>query len=95
MEEERAKIVEKTAVAHTHISEAEEQLKEVEKELKSSTKVLLSAEKEQEVVERARTDAIKMLKNIELDLKELQGQTESENFTKAIFEGLFSISNTN
>lgn len=75
----------KSAGFHNKVTDSQDKLKEAEKDLKAVAKALQKAESDQKVVENSRTEAIRTLKNAELDAKELESQIAADLSAKVCF----------
>ncbi|KAJ0985643.1 hypothetical protein J5N97_003999 [Dioscorea zingiberensis] len=72
VEESRRKVAEKSTSMHNSVLDAHEKFKLLEKEFKVLSKDIQALNKEKEMMERKRTEALKMHAQVELDLKDLE-----------------------
>lgn len=78
VEESRNRVSEKSGTMHNSAQESHDRLKEIEKELKMLTRSVQTAETEKETAEKLRTETVKVSTNIEVDIRYLQTQMETE-----------------
>ncbi|CAM6125245.1 unnamed protein product [Calypogeia fissa] len=78
IEEDRAKVSEKSSNMHNSVLDSHEQLKALEKELKTVTKDLQGFQKEKEAVERQKTESLKTFAKVELDVRDVEDRKKGE-----------------
>ena len=75
----RQKAAEKSAQMIASVEESKGKLKSLEKEVKMLSKAQEESQKLKEEAETERTEAIRALKNLELEIRDLETQLELEN----------------
>ncbi|KAG0462697.1 hypothetical protein HPP92_021173 [Vanilla planifolia] len=72
IEDSRNKVSEKSTSMHNKIIKNHDKLKELEKDYKAYTKAIQGLNKDKEVIEKRRTEALKVRTQLELDLKDIE-----------------------
>ncbi|VAH23630.1 unnamed protein product [Triticum turgidum subsp. durum] len=82
MDDNRRQISERMSQADNEVVELRERVKSLEKEIKASTKGINETKSEKEDAEKKRTEALKVVSQIELDLRDLKDRISSEKRAK-------------
>ncbi|XBJ21091.1 hypothetical protein VPH35_011804 [Triticum aestivum] len=82
MDDNRRQISERMSQADNEVVELRERVKSLEKEIKASTKGINETKSEKEDAEKKRTGALKVVSQIELDLRDLKDRISSEKRAK-------------
>ncbi|XP_020593015.1 structural maintenance of chromosomes protein 3 [Phalaenopsis equestris] len=72
IEEARNTVSEKSTTMHNKILKNHDRLKELEKDFKTFSKTIQGLNKEKEVIDKRRTEALKIRTQLELDLKDIE-----------------------
>uniref|UniRef100_A0A3B6A3B7 Structural maintenance of chromosomes protein n=1 Tax=Triticum aestivum TaxID=4565 RepID=A0A3B6A3B7_WHEAT len=82
MDDNRRQISERMSQADNEVVELRERVKSLEKEIKASTKGINETKSEKGDAEKKRTEALKVVSQIELDLRDLKDRISSEKRAK-------------
>ncbi|KAI5020712.1 hypothetical protein ZWY2020_045600 [Hordeum vulgare] len=82
MDDNRRQISERMSQADNEVVELREKVKSLEKEIKASTKGINETKSEKEDAEKKRTEALKVVSQIDLDLRDLKDRISSEKRAK-------------
>ena len=84
MDDTRRKISEKMSNADNEVADLREKVKSFDKEIKVSTKGINETKSEKEDAEKKRTEALKVVSQIELDLRDIKDRISSEKRAKVL-----------
>jgi len=82
MDDNRRKISESMSLADNEVVDVREMIKSFDKEIKVSTKGLNDTKAQKEGVEKRRTEALKVVAQIELDLRDIKDRIVNEKRAK-------------
>jgi structural maintenance of chromosome 3 (chondroitin sulfate proteoglycan 6) len=82
MDDNRRKISERMSNADNEVVEVREKIKSFDKEIKVSTKGINDTKAQKEGAEKRRTEALKVVAQIELDLNDIKDRISSEKRAK-------------